>query len=427
VKTRIEKIHATFERNGYECYLVGGAVRDIYMGKIPKDYDLTTNATPDQIEDIFEKTYPTGKQYGTITVQIDKALFEITTYRKDMDYDGRRPKAVSFSDNLIDDLSRRDFTMNAMAMDKDGVIVDPFNGKQDIFNNKIDFVGNSDDRIKEDKLRILRAMRFSATYGFSLPKLTSQYNIETLSKERIREEFNKMLLGKYFDKLLLNDYYKYYIYQIIPELKICEGFEQNNPHHYADILGHTLDTVMLIEPKLELKLSALFHDIGKPHCYSESDRIGHFYNHNSYSEEITESIMKRLKYSNKEIDYVKKLVKNHMLELPIKNKTIKRLINKDIDLDGLFKLMLSDKLSCNSKEGIWDIYDAIEKYHKIIFTKEPFSLKDLAINGYDLIELGYKEKEIGSKLNELLDFILEYPTHNQKDILIGICKKSIKQ
>lgn len=417
----INHIFLTFQDNGYECYLVGGAVRDLVIGINPKDYDFATNATPDEIMKLFPKTIPTGMDYGTITVLINNTPYEVTTYRKDFNCDGRRPKAVSFSKTLVEDLKRRDFTMNAMAMDISGSIIDPFNGEIHIKEGKLVFVGNPKERILEDKLRIIRALRFAATLGYQLPYgLEDNFDISSLSKERLRDEFNKIILGKYFKDLISKTSSKKYIFQFIPELKPSDGFEQHNPHHYATVLDHSIDVVSYLEPNLILALSGLFHDIGKPHTFSiDEDGIGHFYGHSPISVEITINIMNRLKYSNEMIKEVTDCIRYHMLDYNINKKSLKKLISKGINLDKVFKLMIADKLSSNSKNSIWQIYPLIDMYHQVIYSKEPFSLKDLAVNGYDLISLGLTGKEIGEELNRLLNMVLAEPDKNVKSYLLS--------
>lgn len=418
----VTKVFKTLTGNGYDCYLVGGAVRDIIMGLSPKDYDFATNALPRQIEEIFSITIPTGIDYGTITVNINDAYFQVTTYRNDIDYDGRRPKAVSFSKNILDDLSRRDFTMNAMAMDMEGNVLDPFNGRCDINDKRIKFVGDPHSRIMEDKLRILRGIRFSATFGMNLPQgLENDYDITTLSVERIREELNKIITGKYFRKAFDNSVSKKYIYEIIPELVPCDGFDQKSPYHYGTILEHTLDTMGFLENSVVLRLAALLHDIGKPSSFSVDDKgIGHFYGHAIKSKDMASHIMHRLKYSKDEIKNVTNIIYHHMIQDTISAKQIKKIMGTGVNLENVFKLMIADRLSGNFKLGIWKVYDLINKYHKILYSKEPFSIKDLAINGHDLMNFGYKGEHIGVELKKLLELVLENPSINEKDYLLEL-------
>jgi len=349
---QVQTIFDIFNEN---VYLVGGAVRDLLLGLKPKDYDFTTPIHPNDVCEKLKKygykIIPTGIKYGTITVIIDGMSIEITTFRKDLKYiDGRRPEIISFSKTLKEDLERRDFTINAMAIDNQGKIIDYFNGINDLNNKFIQCVGETKVRIQEDKLRILRAIRFASRYGFILSQNIIQEleftSIESLSNERIRMELNKILTSpnpsnwiEIMDNCGLLE-------QILPELSLCRDFKQNNPHHDKDIFEHTMSVLDNVHPKLELRLAALFHDIGKINTYTEDENnIGHFYQHHKESSNICKNIMSRLKYSNKEIEYVSELVYWHMTKLEnINQKSMKRFINK-IGRDkiyDLFNLQIAD-------------------------------------------------------------------------------------
>lgn len=422
----------TLLNNGYEAYLVGGAVRDKIMGITPKDYDIATNAHPQTVKTLFSKTIPTGEKYGTITVMINDAPFEVTTYRLESEYiDGRRPNVVKYADNLKDDLSRRDFTFNAMAMDIDGNIIDYFNGISDIKKGIVRCVGNNKQRLEEDKLRILRAIRFCSRYDFKLSNrlfktLSNGVDISNLSRERVRDEFNKILISRNVGNYLYLLKRLKLLEQIVPEIKDCYDFSQNNPNHSDDVFKHIITVVNNTEPKLELRLSAFFHDIGKPQTYSvDENGIGHFYSHHKESAMMCREAMTRLRYSNKEIEYVSELVYWHISRYDrLRTPSIKKFINKvGVEkLDDLFKLQIADIQSSLNRNDISSVLDLKSKCEDVIKTKQPLSVLDLDINGHDLIALGYKGKEIGNILNNLLEIVLNDEHKNKKDILLNIVK-----
>jgi tRNA nucleotidyltransferase (CCA-adding enzyme) len=413
--------------HGYEAYFVGGCVRDLCLGKEPKDIDITTNACPDDVEAIFEKTIPTGKDYGTITVMEEGIAFEVTTFRLESDYDGRRPRVVAFAKTLIEDLSRRDFTMNAMALDLNGVLHDPFDGRKDLEDGVLRFVGNPAERIYEDKIRMLRYVRFLCQYnlepsdrafGLGLP-----VDIRNLSAERVREEFNKIVMSDQATRgiQLLADYGL--LVQFFPELMACKGFEQHHPAHFEDVFDHTLSVLSLCEPNLVLRLAALSHDLGKVETLTFDEMgIGHFYGHQKQSVALLNVMMKRLKYSNKEIELVELLVYHHMrLYENLTKAAGRRLLNQvgTEALDLLFALQLADTQACQGDRslGVQQIQEMRTLCHELIIANEAFNLKDLNINGYDLQRLGYTGKEIGVVLKALLEAVISESCENTAEAL----------
>lgn len=429
----IEYIMKKIEEHNFKAYLVGGAVRNFVLGLDVSDYDITTNALPDDIEKIFPKTIPTGKRFGTITVIHNKKSYEVTTFRSDGTYtDGRRPDSVSFSNELIEDLKRRDFTINSICMDVNENIIDYFNGLEDIKNKIIRCIGNPDERFAEDALRMLRAVRFKSQLKFTLEESTrlsilkNNALIKNVSVERISDELNKILLSDkpsdgiraLVDTGLMN--------QIIPEFMDTIGFEQHNPYHDKDVFEHTMEVLDNIEPKLRLRLSALFHDISKPECFTQDESgRGHFFNHEVKSSERAKSIMERLKYPNDLIEDVRVLIRYHLLKsVDMKDKGVKRYINNvGIErLDDMFSLNIAD---IKGKSKIADIagFERLEvlreKCRNIIERKEPLSRKDLEINGNDLEALGIEKGHIYTEiLNKALDLVLEFPEKNNKEELI---------
>ncbi len=422
----VKYIINTLQENNHEAYIVGGAVRDSLLERKVNDWDITTSANPQEVVNIFEnlryKIIPTGLKHGTVTILINSIGYEITTFRIDGEYeDNRHPKEVKFTSNLKEDLKRRDLTINAMAYNDKTGLVDYFNGLEDLNNKIVRCVGNSKDRFNEDSLRMLRCIRFASQLNFDMEKST-KFNIRELSKninnvsmERIRDELCKILVSsqpvygiRNIVELNLVDY-------IIPELKDCVGFQQHNKHHDKDVYGHILSVVENVPNKLELRLAALLHDIGKPKCFSIGDNgQGHFYGHQKISADMTKDILKRLKFDNKTIDKVDKLVYNHMTRYnKLRIPSIKKFINKvGIDnLDDLFELQIADiKGSAKEYHSFDNVLNLKIKCEKILSEKQPLTIKDLDIDGHDLMKLGIKQgKEIGIVLNKLLDIILENP------------------
>lgn len=425
----LEKIEAA----GFEAYFVGGSVRDHLLGREPKDIDIATSATPDFIEGLFLKTIPTGKEYGTITVVLGGECFEVTTFRLELDYDGRRPKTIAFTTSLVEDLSRRDFTINAMAMDLRGQLYDPFGGQVDLKAGILRFVGSAQNRIEEDKLRVLRYVRFLTTYRLkSDPEALAQLvgvDIGKLSVERIREEFNKILLSENVkmgvalleDLGLLN--------QIIPEFSRCKGFLQHHPAHSQDVFDHTLAVVEACEKNLEVRLAALCHDLGKIETLTFDEKgCGHFYGHAKVSAILAETVLKRLKYSKDLIQTVVLLVENHMkIYENTSSASAKRLIRAlGVERLGLFfDLQTADTLSCNGDRSVFvtQIKAMNQACEDVLLKEEAFKVTDLSIGGKELLELGFQGPSIGRTLNYLLELVIEEKLENEKSQLLGAAKQ----
>ena len=317
----VEKIIEHLNSAGYEAYVVGGCVRDSIMEKTPHDWDICTSATPEVVKSLFSHTTDYGMKHGTITVFADKEGYEITTFRAETDYsDHRHPDTVEFVADLKSDLSRRDFTINALAYNNKLQLIDMFNGLDDIRNQTIRCVGNADERFKEDAVRILRALRFAATVGFDIEDKASEaihYNVHLLkyiAEERKRDELMKLLGGNYTTKILLE--YSDVIAEVIPEIQLCVGFNQNNRYHCYDVYEHMVHAVENGITPIE-KFALLIHDIGKPHCYTENKNGGHFYGHPAISEEIAKDVVTHLKFDNDSKKAVLELVKYHDIEIPV--------------------------------------------------------------------------------------------------------------
>lgn len=420
---------------GYEAFLVGGFVRDIIMNKEPHDTDITTNALPEEVKNAFFdcKVIETGIKHGTVTVLCKNIPVEVTTYRIERGYsDTRHPDSVEFTNDIEKDLSRRDFTMNSIAYNPKAGFVDPFSGKTDIKNGIIRCVGNSETRFKEDALRILRAIRFSSCLGFEIEEETEKAMflckdlLLKLSAERIFSELVKMLCGKNIKTVLI----KYYdiLTVILPEIKGMKGFDQRNFHHRFDILEHTAVTVENIEPTPHLRLAALFHDCAKVDCFDLIDGVGHFYKHCSFGAKKADTALLRLKSDTDTREKVVKLIKLHDTPIELCERIIKkklRSIGKDLFFD-LIALQRSDNLA-QATEFLYrqkHFDKIIELTNEILASNECFSLKNLAINGHDLISLGLKGKEIGTALEFLLSSVIDKKVANEKEALIGYYKEN---
>ena len=434
VPAPVNYIIQELEKCGHEAYMVGGCVRDSVLGRKPHDYDICTSATPDEILKAFpdEEIIPTGLQHGTVTILINKEPFEVTTYRIDGDYsDNRRPDNVTFTKNLVEDLRRRDFTINAMAYNPKTGLIDPFNGMEDIKYKKIRCVGSAEDRFNEDALRILRAIRFEAQLGFAgLPEtmfeIERQYDrLKNISIERINSEFCKIVASEQFCVELV--LYPNVFSLFIPELKDLIGFQQNNPYHAYDVFDHTVHAIEKCESDdLVVRLAVFFHDFGKPHSYQDGeDGIRHFKGHGKVSAEITDSIMKRLRFDNETRNNVVELVYYHDATFEVGNKYIKRWLNKigEIQFRRLLEIRKADikgqkpDYEESRIEKVNNIENILEE---ILSEKSCFSLKDLAVNGNDVKEvMKLKEgKDIGYWLNEILKRVIDGELENNKDDLV---------
>jgi len=424
----------TLINNGYEAYIVGGCVRDSILQKHPKDWDITTKANPEEVIKLFDKVVLTGLKHGTVTVMLNKEAYEVTTYRTDGEYeDNRHPKEVRFVSSLKEDLARRDFTINAMAYNEKDGLVDYFGGIQDLNNEIIKTVGEPKKRFNEDALRMLRAIRFSAQLDFKIDEnvlVTIKIlkdNIKNISKERIREEFNKTLLSNPRKIEILKECEM--LEYIMPGINKLYNFEQNNSYHVYDLYNHTLLAAQAIEPILHLRLTMMLHDFGKVKTKTTDESgVSHYYAHAIESVEIAQSILRWLKYDSDTINKVLILIKYH--DSTLKSKlSVKRMLNKigeDL-LKDLIKVKRADILAQNpiyAKERLLNLISVESKLDLIITQNECFNLKDLSINGGDLINLGFnKGKEIGETLNYLLELVIQKPKLNEKEELINIAKK----
>lgn len=432
VKFIIDKLMA----NGFDAYAVGGCVRDSVLGRIPDDWDITTSAKPSDVKSVFKRTIDTGIEHGTVTVMLDKEGFEVTTYRIDGEYeDSRHPRSVEFTSNLCEDLRRRDFTVNAMAYNDVAGIVDKFNGMGDLENKIIRCVGEPSERFEEDALRILRAVRFSAQLDFDIDEQTFKAMeklspaLANISAERIQTELIKLITSD--NPLKLRAAYEAGITHVVmPEFDKMMNCEQNNPHHIYSVGEHTLNAVNYISNDKVLRLTMLFHDIGKPDVKSSDYKnIDHFYNHAELSMEYANKIMRRLRFDNDTRNKVCLLVKFHDLQIETNKRAVRRAVNKvgEENFPALLAVKRADVMAQSSyrrEEKLIKIQKAQELFEEIVNDRECTSLKMLAVNGKDLIDSGIKPgKQIGEILKLLLNEVIENPTLNNREYLI---EKSLK-
>jgi len=449
MKIKIDKVlkdfYSHFERAGFKAYLVGGAVRDIFLHKKPHDFDVATNATPQDVIKLFRTVIPTGFEHGTVTVHFKRLEIEVTTFRTESGYsDGRHPDSVNYAATIEEDLSRRDFTINAIAADlKNGKIVDPFGGRKDIKRKIIRTVGNAHERFMEDGLRPVRCIRFASKLGFSIEKYTFselsesdiQKKISSISIERFRDEFEKILSCEKPSsglKLLMQTGM---MEIFIPEFLKCNGCVQSDERgfHDFDVLTHLFySSDGAPKDKLNVRLAALFHDIGKPDTKKIIDENITFYNHEKIGAEIAKHILVRLKFPNAVVENVCHLIREHMFNytpdwtVPAVRRFIIRVGQEN--LDDLFDLRLADMYGMHNAPIVYKYSAAINLLVELkdriaveLEKKNALSLKDLAIDGNDLIQAGFeKGKKLGLILNHLLDCVIEDPQMNTREKLLEV-------
>lgn len=431
VNTAISMLYAA----GYEAFLVGGAARDYVRDNSPaKDWDITTNALPAQVESVFSGYHliETGLKHGTVTVVIDHEPIEITTYRIDGDYsDHRHPDSVHFTRSLKEDLERRDFTMNALAYSPQKGIVDLVGGRKDIEDGIVRCVGDPNHRFQEDGLRMLRALRFASVYGMAIEAETAsaihrnKELLKGIAAERIQVELTKMLCGKGVTKVL--EEFSDVIAIPIPEILPMFHFEQRNPHHDKDVWDHTIAVIESITPEPVLRWAALLHDIGKPSCFSLAEEgIGHFFGHSDQSTSMAESILSRLRFDNASKEQIVRLVRYHDMPITADRKPIKRLLSKHGEdaTRQLIELHKADTLGqsaiCRHRIAIFE--EVSQMINEILQEESCFTLKDLAANGHDMMTLGFQGPTIGRVLQECLDAVLDEQIPNEHEALMAFAK-----
>lgn len=431
----VKYIIDTIEAHGFEAYAVGGCIRDSLLGRDPSDWDITTSAHTDDVKRIFDRTIDTGIEHGTVTVRVRGRSYEVTTFRIDGKYeDGRHPSEVKYTPDLEEDLKRRDFTINAMAYNDSRGLVDIFDGQGDLKKGIIRCVGDPEQRFSEDALRMMRAVRFSAQLDFDIDEPTAEAirklseTLRKVSAERIRVELEKLLVSDHPEKI-------HVMYELgltsvfLPEWDAAEGCEQNTQHHCYDVAGHTMKTMQNVRADKVMRLAALLHDIGKPGM-KKTDPKGtdHFTGHPQLSDVLADRILHRLKYDNDTIRKVRALVKFHDERPVVTRKNVRRYAAHMGDVfPELFELRRADVMAQSKymrTEKLKAIDDFEEYLKEIRDNNECIAIRDLAVNGRDLIQAGIKAgPELGCILNALLKRVIDEPELNDRETLLKIAQE----
>ncbi len=435
IPEKVSYILDTLHAGGFDAFIVGGCVRDSLIGRVPDDWDITTEALPQQVKKLFRTTIDTGIRHGTVTVLIGKEGYEVTTYRLDGKYeDFRHPTDVTFTQMLSEDLMRRDFTINAMAYDPAQGLIDLFGGEQDLRDGVVRCVGTAEERFTEDALRIMRAVRFSAQLGFRIEKNTFEAmrklsgNLVHVSAERIRTELMKLILSPHPD--YLRTAWQAGITKVfLPEFDVCMETPQNNPHHCYTVGEHILESMKKIRPDPVLRLTMLLHDIGKP-AVRTTDNSGrdHFVMHGVAGRDMAEEILRRLKTDNHTIHEVCTLIYWH----DYRPEPVPRQVRKAMNMIGeerfplFLEIQRADCLAQSSfmrEEKLRRINEVENCWRQITASGECTSLKSLDINGNDLKKAGFPPgKAMGELLNRLLEHVILYPEDNRKERLLEIAQ-----
>ena len=432
----VKVILHTLQGAGCEAYAVGGCIRDSLLGRTPDDWDITTSARPEETKALFEKTIDTGIQHGTVTVMRHGRGYEVTTYRVDGEYeDGRHPKEVTFTASLEEDLKRRDFTVNAMAYNEEDGLVDLFGGRQDLERKIIRCVGEANERFEEDALRIMRAVRFSAQLGFTIEERTKEAirghadRLRQVSAERIQMELTKLVTSPNPDFLRIA-WETGITAVVLPEFDRLMEQPQNNPHHCFSVGEHTLHAMRAVRPDKCLRLAMLLHDVAKPLCLTTDEAgIDHFHGHAQKGERIAAQILKRLRYDNHTTELVSRLVKWHDVAIEPEKKAVRRAASR-MGKD-LFPLILEVKaadLAAQSDYRRAEKQEWLEQlrglYEEIEREGDCLTIKDLAVNGRDLMRAGMEPgPQLGRTLQGLLEIVLEDPGKNTKEYLLSLLPK----
>ena len=426
----VDTVIAALQSAGYSPYLVGGCVREMLRGKAPSDYDMTSDAPPQEVLRLFgERAHPTGLQHGTVTVVSGGLPIELTTMRRDGAYkDSRHPDSVTFGTSIEEDLARRDFTVNAIALSPNGTLVDPYGGQKDLNAKILRCVGEPKRRFEEDALRILRLVRFCSVLGFSAEDETARAAREArgslahIAHERVYAEMNKLLLGENVGETLLA--FPDILGVPIPEILPCVGFDQCNYHHCFDVWGHTARAVAAVPPKRELRWTMLFHDLGKPRCMTvDGDGVGHFYGHTDISAQMAEDIMARLHFEKALRDSVRAQLECFDDMFPPERAAIHREMAKrgrEVTADLLLTKRADN--AAKAPDGLaraqapW--LAAQKVYDELIAENTCCSIHELGINGKDLAVIGYRGREIGAVLARLLDEVAAEKLENTREALL---------
>lgn len=427
----VRQVMSRLASSDYQAYLVGGCVRDYLRGEEPKDFDVATDASPEEVMALFPEATPTGLAYGTVTVSGNPKV-EVTTFRTERGYaDGRHPDQVVFVRTLAEDLQRRDFTVNALAMDLQGRIYDYSSGLRDLENRVIRTVGDPTARFNEDYVRMLRAVRFAARLGANLSRETADgirrnaSNVCRVSAERVRDELSRMLTGPRHVRALRLMREVGLLGVLFPDLEACASFDQKNAHHDKDVFEHILAVVEGVPNDLTMRLAALFHDVGKPRVFQIGpDGQGHFKGHAEISAEICKEVLSKYHFPKEITERVALLVKEHMIAPSMLRAGVKRLIARigARHVGPLCALVLADIRASAPPHNFWAVRN-LEKTARSILSpkvKEPVRLRDLAVSGDDILAAGYLPGPwIGRTLKRMLEHVLEHPEDNRKDVLMA--------
>ena len=432
---QVKQIIETLQGSGHEAYAVGGCVRDCILGKTPADWDITTSASPGEIKGLFSHTIDTGIKHGTVTVMLDHTGYEVTTYRVDGAYlDGRHPEEVTFVKDLSEDLKRRDFTINAMAYNDTAGLKDLFGGIKDLADGVVRCVGDPEERFSEDALRMMRAVRFAAQLSFSIDPLTEQairelsLTLEKVSAERIRTELVKTLVSPHPGYMKV--FYETGLTKVfLPEFDVMMNTPQHTVHHQYNVGEHTLKVLEQVPPDPVLRLSALLHDVAKPVCRTTDDEgADHFYGHPELGAEMTGRILHRLKFDNDTIRKVKLLVRWHDERPSATPRSVRRAASKmgPEAFPGIFALKRADALGQSEyrrAEKLQSVDDFERLYREAKEKQQPMTVKELAINGRDLLALGIPPgPQVGEILEGLLSMVLEDPGQNERETLLRLAE-----
>lgn len=432
---RVKEILERLEGAGYEAWCVGGAVRDALLGREPGDWDVTTDALPETVMALFgPEALPTGLKHGTVTVGGGRGV-EVTTYRVDGDYsDHRRPDSVAFTRSLTEDLARRDFTVNAMALSLRGELRDPFGGREDLKQGILRAVGDPGKRFDEDALRILRGLRFSARLGFSIEPETAAamerkaFLLASIAPERLRGETEGLLLGDRAAEVLLR--WPRVLGVFLPEILPAVGFDQRSRYHCYDVWEHTARAVGAVPPDPTLRWTMLFHDLGKPDTFTvDEDGGGHFYGHWRPGAAHAAAIMDRLRFDNQSKKDILLLVERHDCALPLTEKAVRKNLAKygEVHLRRLLAVKRADNLAqaaaYRDRQTLIDQWEAL--LDAVLASEDCFSLKQLAVKGNDLTALGLRGPAVGRALDTLLDQVMEEKLPNDRGALIAYVKEEL--
>lgn len=433
VREIVQRLHGA----GYEAWCVGGAVRDALLGREPGDWDVTTNALPETVMGIFApQALPTGLQHGTVTVTVgDGRGVEVTTYRRDGEYlDSRHPEHVEFTGSLLEDLARRDLTVNAIALGLDGTLVDPFGGRGDLAAGVLRAVGWPEQRFREDALRIMRCLRFAARLGFAIESGTASAMrrcaplLENIAVERLREELTGLLCGEHVAEVLLG--YPDILGVFLPEILPCVGFDQHTKYHRYDVWGHTVRAVAFVPAQPILRYTMLFHDLGKPDTFILAPNgVGHFYGHWQPSMSKAGAIMERLRFDHRSREIILTLVARHDAPMTLDEKCVRRHLARYGE--EVVRLLLEVKRADNLAQAptYWDRLEQVDQWQqlleKVLADEACFSLKQLAVKGGDITALGAAGPQVGRILRRLLELVIDEQLPNDRGVLLDYAREKL--